>query len=181
MSHVALFNTEKGKPFITCLESVRLAAKNLGMDVFERNTYKWYGRHVGDWKLPPGWRAAEPGRNATLVLKPNAETRKKLGIHDDCYELAVIEDKVNPGAYTIMYDFYAGGHGLDKVIGSPVIKSGTQDVQQLAPKFVQHYRMCADALSAVEAGDSIEFEEQSDGSWVSYTVPSETRLREEGY
>lgn len=177
MSHVAVARTVAGRPLITCLEAVRRAAKNLGMDVFERETYKWYGRFMGDYALPPGWRPEELGRNAVLVLAPSAETRKKLGVGADCYELAIVEDKNNPGCYVPMYDFWAGGHGLEAVIGAPA-KDDKGNVVDVAPTFIQHYRMCADVLSAAEAGDEIEFEALPDGSWRSITRPNDTRLRE---
>lgn len=177
MSHVALFETEAGKPLITDLQAVHLAAENLGLDVRTDNKYKWYGMHVGDYPLPAGWRKEDMGQNADLVLSVSAERRKALGIGGNCYELGVIKDKLNPGAYTLMYDFYAGGYGLDKVIGAPIFHPGSQNVKQMAPTFMQHYRMCCDALSAAEAGDKIEFEQGKDGSWVSYTTPNEERLR----
>ncbi len=174
MSHVAICKTEPGKPLIVDLEAVKLAAMNLGMTCEERNTYKWWGHSVGDYPIPHGYTADELGKNAVLVLSTTPELRQKLGISPDCYELAVIEDKLNPGCYTYMYDFYNGGKGLDKVIGAPVKEDGA--VVTVAPVFLMHYRMCADALSARDAGDKIEFEEQRDGSWKSFVTPNENRL-----
>jgi hypothetical protein len=94
------------------------------------------------------------------------------------YELAIVPHPDNPETYTVMYDFIGGGYGLEEFIGKPVNpdrKTGHADM--LAPKLVQHYRMCADAISAAEAEDSIEFEEQPDGSWVSYTRTAKERMR----
>lgn len=176
MSHVAAFQTEPGKPLICDLEAVKFAAANLGMIARLDNKYKWWGHHVGDYPLPEGWTKEDMGNNAHMVLSVSPEKRKELGIGADCYELAIIADKKNPGAYTMMYDFYGQGRGLDKVIGAPISEKGK--VTQIAPIFMQHYRMCCDALAAKEVGDKISFEEQEDGSWVSYTVPNEERLRE---
>jgi len=180
MSHVIMAKTKQGEPLITCLESVKLAAKNLGLEVHERSTYHWYGRSVGDWKIPEGWTAADMGRNAVLVLSAGPDCRKKHGMHS-AYEMAIIPDKKNPGAYTVMYDFYGPGRELEKVIGKPVVDYRTQEAEAVAPEFVKHYRMCADALSAAELGEEITFEQEADGSWTSYTVPNETRMRESGY
>ena len=175
MSHVAICKTEPGKPLIVDLEAVKLAALNLGLKCEERSTYAWYGRHVGDYPIPPGYTQAELGRNAKLVLSVPEELRQKLGIRGKCYELAVVEDKQNPGCYTYMYDFFNRGNGLNDIIGDPVLENGK--VVTVAPKFLMHYRMCADALSANEVGDQIQFEELTDGSWKSIVTPNEERLR----
>lgn len=179
MSHVAQFETEPGKPLITDLNAVKLAAKNLGLDVREDNKYRWYGHHVGDYPLPPGWTKHDMGKNAVLVLSPSEEKCKELGINKNTvYELGIVPDKNNEGCYVPMYDFFAKGQGLDKLIGSPVFDPKNRGIcKQVAPTFVQHYRMCCDALTAKEQGDEIEFEEQKDGSWVSHTYPNEERLR----
>lgn len=181
MSHISQFKTVRGKPLITDLEAVRRAAANLGLLVHERPNYRWYGRHMGDYPVPAGWNQSDMGRNATLVLGPDPEKAREMGVDPDrCYELGVVEDKLNPGAYTLMYDFFAGGCGLDKFIGSPVFAKGSStNVEAIAPTFMQHYRMCADALAAREVGDAIEFEQNADGSWTSWTVPNEERLRAE--
>ncbi len=175
MSHVAICKTEPGKPLIVDLEAVKLAAMNLGLVCEERSTYKWWGHSVGDYPIPPGYTAAELGKNAKLVLSVPEELAKKLGFKN-AYELAIIEDKQNPGCYIPMYDFYGQQDKLDKIIGSP-IRDETKAVTTIAPKFMMHYRMCADALSANEVGDQIDFEEQADGSWTSIVRPNEERLR----
>lgn len=183
MSHVEIGKTEPGKPVIVDIEAVFMAAKNLGMVVEKRPHYKWYGHHVGDYAVPQGWSSSELGKNAVYVLSISAEKKKELGITGQPYELAIIEDKLNPGCFTYMYDFYQGGHGLDKVIGSPIREGG--GIKTLAPKFLMHYRMCADALSAAELGDEIEFTDRDpetgelfgNDEWRSYTYPSEERLR----
>lgn len=175
MSHVAICKTEPGKPLIVDLEAVKLAAKNLGLKCEERSTYKWWGHSVGDYPIPHGYTADELGKNAVLVLSVTDELRARLGIKNDCYELAVIEDRQNPGCYTYMYDFYNQRNGLDRVIGSPVLEEGK--VVTVAPTFLMHYRMCADAISATEVGDTIEFAELEDGSWQSIVTPNEERLR----
>jgi hypothetical protein len=184
MSHVAEFATEPGKPLIADLEAVKLACLNLGLEYRLDNKYKWYNTHVGDYPVPGGWKVSDMGKNATAVVSVSKEKAAELGIDlDKCYELGIVEDKLNPGAFTLMYDFFAGGYGLDKVIGSPIYGervAGQRErpIKALAPTFMQHYRMCCDALAAKETGDSIKFEEMSDGSWVSYTQPNLERLAE---
>lgn len=179
MSHVAQYETVPGKPLITDLDACALAAKNLGCEARMDANYKWFGRHVGDYPLPGGWKKEDMGRNAVMVIRPTEETCKKLGINSSSvYELGIVPDKNNPGCYVPMYDFFAKGQGLDKVIGDPIFEKGNRSIcKQVAPTFIQHYRMCCDALTAKEQGDEIEFQQQTDGSWVSHTYPNEERLR----
>lgn len=178
MSHVAICKTEPGKPLIVDLEAVKLAALNLGLKCEERKTYRWWGHSVGDYPIPEGYTAEELGKNAVLVLSVPLETAQELGLSNVAgfYELAIIEDKKNPGCYLPMYDFYGQQERLDRIIGSPV-RDEKNNVTAIAPKFMMHYRMCADALSAQEVGDQIDFEEQADGSWTSIVRPNEERLR----
>lgn len=176
MSHVSQYETEAGKPFITCLLSIATAAERLGLKVEEKADYRWFGKHVGDWPLPEGWTASELGHNAVLVLSMSAEKKKEMGIYGD-YEIGVVPDKKNPGAFTLMYDFFGQASRLDQIVGSPVLGKNKETLA-LAPRLVQHYRMAADEITAAQVGDKITFEELEDGSWVSVTVPNETRLLE---
>ena len=180
MSHVASVKTKPGEPFIVSLNAVRAAAERIGLEVLEQSHYTWYNTHVGDYPVPAGWQANQLGNNATLVLRVKEPKRTELREKNkqEPYDLAVVEDKLNPGSYTLMYDFFMGGFGLDSVIGSPVQDAKTRKITTLAPKFVQAYRMELDRITAKELGEEIEFKEQKDGSWVSYTIPSKERLRE---
>lgn len=180
MSHVSVKKTVRGEPLITSLAACKLAAKNLGLVAEERAHYRWFGRHVGDWDIPEGMTKEELGNNAALVLavpEPLAgELARRHGRAP--YELAVVPDPNNPGAYTLLYDFYGGGgRGLAEVIGEPILTRGRQaEVDVYAPIFLQHYRMCLDMLTAQAAGDQIRFEQQPDGSYVSYTEADPARL-----
>lgn len=178
MSHMATKKTKPGEPVIVDLEAVKLAALNLGMNCEERTTYEWWGHSVGDYPIPAGFTKEELGKNAVLVLSlseaQRLEAEKVYGRGVKPYELAVVADPANPGCWTLMCDFFNGGYGLSGVVGAPI---GEGDAITIAPLLMMHYRMCADALSAREAGDSIRFEAQADGSWVSYTDVAEDRLR----
>lgn len=176
MSHVAQFETSPGKPLITDMKALEMACKNLGLEIRKDNKYKWFMRHVGDYPLPPGWKKEDMGTNAEFVIRPSAATCQEKGINaGQVYELGVVPDKNNPGNWTLMYDFYNSGYGLDKVVGKPIMEG--RGCKQVAPTVVQHYRMCCDALTAKEVGDEIEFQQEKDGSWTSYTYPNEERLR----
>lgn len=175
MSHITAIKTVKGKPLITRLDAVRTAAEHLGLEVVETNKYRWYGHHVGDWAIPQGFKQSEMGTNATCVLRvtdpKRSQLRAKYG--QDPYDLAIVPDPLNEGCYTIMYDFYNKGYGLDEIVGSPKVES-QKDAAMLAPRFMQHYHMACAALAAREQGDDISFQEQQDGSW---TAEVDTKQR----
>lgn len=184
MSHVATLKTKKGEPVITDLHTVAMAAAEMGLLCEERSNYYWWkdqtGRgSEGDFAVAQGFTTEELGNNAVLVLALPPEKIKELGGYGDkTYELAIVKDPNNPGCYVPMYDFW-GGRYLEQIIGSPVLPdAGTGYADQIAPKFMMHYHMCADKLTAQEMGDQIAFEEQEDGSYVSYTVANEERMRE---
>lgn len=176
MSHMAIKKSEPGKPVLVDLEAVRLAATNCGLACEARSDYRWYGQSVGDYAVPAGFTAAELGKNAVLVLAvpepKRSELRHRYG--QDPYELGIVPDPLNPGCYTMMCDYFMRGYGLCDLVGDPIYADG--QLEQLAPLFLMHYRMCADAVSARQAGDTIQFERQPDGSFVSYTVADEGRL-----
>lgn len=185
MSHIAVKKTKAGEPLIVDLRAAKMAAAALGLVCKEQSNYAWWGRHVGDFKIPKGFKKDELGNNAVLVLavpdSRHEEMAGKYGLGYNTgkpYELAIVPDPNNSGCYTVMYDHIGGGYGLEEYIGHPIganAKTGEADV--LAPRFVQYYRMYADRLAANEAVDNIEFEPLPDGSWVSYTRANEERLR----
>ncbi len=103
MSHVTTIDIE-----ILDLDSLKKAAEKLGLEVREKATYNWYGRHVGDFPLPAGFSQEELGRcefALGVVGKPGA------------YEIGVGKSKTVNG-YTLLYDYYAGGHGLMEKVSS---------------------------------------------------------------
>ena len=167
MSHVSACERAPGNPLITDLACVPIIAKLLGAQVLDQREWRWYGHHVGDWPVPEGIDVNSLGKDAVLVLRfPNTE-----------YDLAIIKDPNNPGCFTYIYDWYGRGGGLTKYLGEPIMGEG-RSVKQLSPKFEMYTGMALDKLAAERAGDYIEFEEQKDGSWVSYAVPDEQRLLE---
>lgn len=154
-SHLTVMTCAAGAPLISDLRAVELACALMDneLEVVETKTYKKYGAN---------------GTDATLVLRMSAAAKTKYKATDP-YELAVVADKKNKGAYTLAYDPFVDGMGLDRVIGAPVGNT-------LAPKFLQHYHMACDILAAREVGDEITFAKQQDGSYMS-TIKTQERLR----
>lgn len=185
MSHVAVKRTKAGEPLITDLDAAKAAMAALGFVPTETNKYVTWGSHAGDYPVPEGMEVKDLGKNAVLVAKwtEEAAAAARRKHHTDPhgygpYELAVVPDKNNPGAWTVMCDFYNGGYGLEEAVGRTVTgndKTGAVDV--MAPLFIQHYRMELDRRTAALVGDSIQFEQNEDGSWVSYCEPDPCRLQ----
>lgn len=94
MSHIESVDVQ-----ITDLEALKAATKRLGVEFIEnKRTYNWFGRSVGDYKLPAGFTADELGKCDHVVKVPGVN-----------YEVGVVPSKVGKG-YTLLYDFW-GSHG----------------------------------------------------------------------
>ena len=91
MSHIA-----KGKGQVKTRKAIEAAVKALGGQVLEKKTYEWYGRHVGDYPLPEGYKKEQMGKCDFALKFP--------GIR---YEVGVV--KAPNGNYDLLYDFYGSG------------------------------------------------------------------------
>jgi hypothetical protein len=137
------------------MEALQMACQMLGLKVTQKKNYTWFNRHVGDYPVPAGVKVEELGRNAEFVIGLGDEKKKR---HPDAYEIGMVADPNNEGCYVPIYDFWAGGKGLDQTIGSPLFNdAGHKSVKMLCPKLKQMYDMCCDKLAAVAVGDQIEF------------------------
>lgn len=135
MSHVAIFN----KVEITDLDALEKAANHLGLKLVKKNTYRWYGRHVGDYPLPEGFTKEQLGYcDYALVVedKPNA------------YEVGVVQ---RGNQFVLLYDFWAGGYGLMSKISSDGVRPDklTQryelfEAMNLLPDLGYTYDLCED-------------------------------------
>lgn len=109
MSHVATIDIH-----ITDLQSLAAAAKQLGMVLnINQQTYRWFGRHVGDYPIPAGYTVADLGRCAHAISIPG---------NNNAYEIGVCERRDGKPGYILMWDFWAGGHGLQQKVGADCIK-----------------------------------------------------------
>jgi len=159
MSHVAVQQTKPGEPMFADLEALKMACDMLGLEIEVRSNYAWFNRHMGDYPLPAGMKANELGNNAKFVVKlTEATASKRADTSHIPYEIGMVEDPNNPGCYTPIYDFWAGGYGLEETVGAPLFEGkDTRKVQMLCPKLKQFYDMCCDKLAAQQAGDNIQF------------------------
>lgn len=157
-SHVAVQETKAGEPLYSDLECLLKAIEMARCVKKDTNVYSWWGHHVGDYPIPKGMKKEELGKNAEFVIALNdeakAEVRKKNG--GEPYEVGVVADPNNPGCWTVIYDFYGGGRGVNDILGAPV-RDANGKIVMLCPKLKQLYDMACESQSAVEAGDRIKF------------------------
>lgn len=105
MSHVATIQAE-----IKSLRSVKAACKRLGLKFLEnQQTYKWYGRHVGDYPIPEGLTIDDMGKCIHAIKVPGAE-----------YEIGVIRDPMNKKNFKLVWDFW--DKKLPKALGKDAWK-----------------------------------------------------------
>ena len=98
MSHISKIELE-----ITDLESLKAACKRLGFTFQEyQKTYQWYGRWVGDTKLPEGILESDLGKCDHAIQVPECS-----------YEIGIVR---RGSKYTLLWDSWHAG-GLEKKIG----------------------------------------------------------------
>lgn len=102
MSHVA-----KVDLIIMNDAALRLAVKELGLEIREKNNYIWFNRHVGDYPIPAGFKESDLGK-----------CEYAIGIPGDprAYEVGVVKNPNGPGK-VLLFDFWNGGYGLEAKIG----------------------------------------------------------------
>lgn len=104
MSHVATIELE-----IKDLDSLAKAAKDLGLEFVEgQTTYKWFGRSVGYYPLPAGFTGQDLGQCSHALRIPG---------NSQAYEIGVVKRRDGKPGYTLMWDFWHGGFGLEKQVG----------------------------------------------------------------
>ena len=104
MSHVATVDVE-----IKDLDALEAAGKRIGMELVRgQKTFRWYGTHVGDYPLPPGFTEEDLG---------TCEHALRVVGRADSYEVGVVRRRDGRPGWSLMWDFYAGGYGLMEKVG----------------------------------------------------------------
>lgn len=122
MSHVVKIDMK-----LMSLNVIIKTFRDLGMEVVESPNYKWYNTYVGDSPLPEGYSIDELGKciyKAYIPSKPSA------------YEVGIVKSKDGTG-FSLLYDFWMEGYGLESVIGKNANKfkqtySANMSIMQLA-------------------------------------------------
>lgn len=101
MSHVCDMQLE-----IKDLTALEKACKRLGLELVNgQKTYKWFGRHIGDYPIPEGFTKEDLGKCDHAIRIPGKK---------DAYEIGVVK---RGNTYKLLWDFWQGGYGLQEKIG----------------------------------------------------------------
>ena len=112
MSHVATISLE-----IRDLDALAAACGLLGLELVRgQKVYNWYGRSVGDSKLPDGFTVEELGKCEHAIrikgTSLNGQINKNMP-----YEIGLANRRDGKSGYVLMWDTYQGGHGLVAKVG----------------------------------------------------------------
>lgn len=115
MSHIATVDLD-----IKDMDALKKACEQLGLELVEgKKTYKWYGTSVGDYPLPAGFSKEDLGKCDHVIRIPGNST---------AYEIGVVAKRDGTPGYQLMWDFWQGGYGMEKIAG----KNGNNIRQQYA-------------------------------------------------
>jgi hypothetical protein len=91
------------------LDALAVACEELGLELRRgQTTYKWWGKHVGDFPVPQGFTVDDLGKcDHAISVKGNPKA----------YEVGLVKRRDGRPGYTLLYDFWAGGCGLMEKVG----------------------------------------------------------------
>ena len=149
MSHVAQVDVK-----IQSLDDLRAACKRIGLEFVEgQQTYRWYGRSVGDYPLPDGFTADDLGKCEHAIRLPHGHASLRS---DDrgayTYEIGVVRNKDGRPGWSLLWDFFSGGFGLQEVVG------------ENCNALKQAYAICAGKRAAQMKGFAVQEVKQANGS-----------------
>lgn len=109
MSHIVTLKTK----FLD-LDALKQACPDLGLEFREnQRTYNWFGKSVGDYPLPAGFTKEDLGKCNHAIAVKDASS--------NTYEIGVVANKNGEG-YTLLWDFWQGGYGLEAKVGKNASK-----------------------------------------------------------
>ena len=128
MSHVAVVEVS-----IKSLGDLARACKALGLE-YDRKARKWawYGVFIGDYNrqdaaVKHGIATSRYGTSDAGVIKVPGAT----------YSIGVYQIPGQPGKYTLVYDNWHGGHGIENVLGAGLPKLRQEYAAQVSRRKMQ--------------------------------------------
>lgn len=123
MSHVTIVSVQ-----FKDLEVLKEICQSLGLEFRQdQKSYRWYGRHVGDFPLPEGFTRQDLGKcdHAIGVSgNPNA------------YEVGLVR---RGDAFIPVWDFWNGGYGLVEKVGEGCDKLVNAYAKAVARRHAQQF------------------------------------------
>lgn len=108
MSHIATVELE-----VKDLDCLAKAARRLGLELrLGQQTYRWFGESVGNCPLPSGFTVEELGKCQHALSIPGSEA----------YEIGVVQRRDGRPGFSLVWDFYEGGYGLESLVGAQCAK-----------------------------------------------------------
>ena len=142
MSHIA----EISDLYITDLDALETAARSIGLELIRgQQTYKWYGVSVGDTPLPQGFKSEDLGHCSHALRVPG---------NSQAYEIGIVERRDGEPGYTLLWDYWQGGFGLEKLVG------------ENADNLRYQYSLAVTRKQCAEQGFWVSEETQPDGTVV---------------
>jgi hypothetical protein len=90
------------------VESLQLAVKRMGGKLLRgQRTWRWFERYMNDSAVPEGFMPEDYGKGAEHVIHFPGAT----------YEIGVYKRRDGKPGYTLLYDQWQGGHGLERAAG----------------------------------------------------------------
>jgi hypothetical protein len=161
MSHIVSIKTE-----LLDVEAIKAACADLGLTFkADQKSYKWWGRSVGDYPLPAGFKASDLGT-----------CEHAIGVPGTSWEIGVARARNADGTpgngYTLLCDFYGSdGAPIGKALGCE-FKPG-MDGENGRPmrvqsvnfnRFTQAYAVAKATIEAKKRGFLVTRKPQPNGS-----------------
>lgn len=113
MSHVTTVDVN-----ILDLNALEKAAADCGLEFRrDKKTYNWWGVSEGDYPIPEGFTKDDLGKCEHAIGIPG---KTKKG-RNHPYEIGVVSRRDGQAGYALLWDFYNGGNGLQKLAGKDCI------------------------------------------------------------
>ena len=98
--------------------------KELGLELkIGQKTYRWFGKFVGDSKLPDGLRIEDLGKCDHAISVAGNSSAYEVGLR-----------KEPDGSFRLVYDFWGSGYGLEAAVGKNCGKLMQAYSQEVAKK-----------------------------------------------
>jgi hypothetical protein len=128
MSHVATVDLD-----VKDLDALAEACGQLGLELVRgQQSYRWYGRSVGDYPLPAGFTVEELGKCEHAIRIPGDA---------HAYEIGLVRRRDGRAGYQLLWDFFGGGYGLEAKVGAGCSKLKQQYAVAVAVKTAQRQGM----------------------------------------